>query len=318
MVSTSFLFILAFVALWVGSGLAVKTITSLAHTLRISSFFASFFVLGLFTSITEIFVGINAVIENKPEIFVGNLLGSSVVVFILIIPLLAVVGNGVRLNHFFRFKNLVSAVFVVGFPALLTLDNRISLIDAIICIAVYGYFILMLEKESGVVDKMLHVDISQKKLILSFFKIIAALTLVFAGSNILVQQTPRLGELLNISPYVISILLIAIGTNIPELSIAARSILSKNKDVAFGNYVGSAAFNTLEMGILSLLTKTPISANGSNFSVLTFLVGLSIFVYFVKSKNDISRKEGSFLLLCYFLFVFFELFTGSRWNLSIF
>jgi len=318
MISILISFTLAFTFLWLGSGLAVKTITKISNNLKIPSFLVSFFVLGLFTSITEIFVGINSVLENKPEIYVGNLLGSSVVVFILIIPLLAVIGNGVKLNHLFRFKDMVSAIFVVGFPALLTLDNRISLIDAIVCVVIYTYFIYMLEKGSGIVNKVFHLDITQKTLMLSFFKIVSAIILVFTGSNILVQQTPKLGELLNISPYIISVLLISIGTNIPEISIAVRSILAKNKDIAFGNYVGSASLNTLEMGVLSFFTKTPIPADGSNYSVLTFIIGLIIFVYFVKSKNDISRTEGVFLFLCYFLFVFFELFTGPGWNLSKF
>jgi len=72
------------------------------------------------------------------------------------------------------------------------------------------------------------------------------------------------------------------------------------------------------MGVLSLITKTPITANGSNYSVLAFLSRLFVFVFFVKSKNDISRAEGSILIIFYFLFVFFELFTGSGWNLTKF
>ena len=53
-------------------------------------------------------------------------------------------------------------------------------------------------------------------------------------------------------------------------------------------------------------------------TVVAFLSGLFVFVFFVKSKNDISRAEGSILIIFYFLFVFFELFTGSGWNLTKF
>lgn len=315
MISVLSLFLVAFIFLWIGSGLAVNTITKISHSIRMSSFIVSFFVLGLFTSITEIMVGINAVIENEPEIYVGNLLGSSVIVFMLVIPLLAVVGNGVGLNHSFRFKDLISATLVVGFPALLTLDNRIGAIDAIILIVIYFYFVFMLEKESGSINKFVQIGIRQKTLIVSFFKVIAAIVLVFAGSSILVNETPKLGEILNISPFIISVLLLSIGTNIPELSIAVRSILAKHKDVAFGNYVGSATLNTLEMGALSLFRNSPAPADGSNYSVISFVLGLFLFVYFVKSKNNISRSEGFALLGCYLLFVFFEIFTGPGWNL---
>lgn len=314
MVDVIILFLVSFVLLWVGSGLAVNTITKVSRSIRMSSFIVSFFVLGLFTSITELMVGINAAIENKPEIYVGNLLGSSVVLFMLVIPLLAVVGNGIRLNHSFRFKDLISATLVVGFPAILTLDNKIGLIDSIILIVIYFYFVFMLEKQNGSINRIVKIDIRQKTLIVSFFKIVAAIILVFTGSSILVNQTPKIGEILNISPFIVSVLLLSLGTNIPELSIAVRSILAKNKDIAFGNYVGSATLNTLEMGVLSFFRSSPAPADGSNYSILMFVLGLVLFTYFVKSKNDISRGEGVALLFCYFLFIFFEIFTGTGWN----
>jgi len=308
-------FLLAFIFLWIGSGLAVRAITSISHHLRMSSFILSFFVLGFFTSISEITVGITAVINNQPEIYVGNMIGGSTILFLLVIPLLAVVGNGVSLNHSFNFKDLVSSVIVVGLPAALTLDNQISMIDAVLCVSAWSYFVFTIEKESGSLDKIVHINMRQSSLVTNSLHILAGLFLVFAASNILVQHTAKLGEALRISPYIISVLIISIGTNIPEISIAVRSILLKNKGVAFGNYVGSATLNTLEMGVLSFLTKTPVTANGSNFSILMFILGLLFFIHFVKSRSTISRKEGLMLLSFYLFFVICEVFTGPGWNL---
>ncbi len=308
-------FLLAFVFLWIGSGLVVNTITSISHRLHISSFFLSFFVLGFFTSITEIVVGVTAVIDKQPEIFVGNLVGGSVVIFLLIIPLLAIVGNGVSLNHSFSFKDLIAAAIVVGFPALLTLDNRISIIDAVTCIVIWAFFVFMMEKSSRSLNKIVHLDIKESSLFLSLFQIVMGVLLIFFASKVLVDHTVTLGQTLNISPFIVSMLLVSIGTNIPETSIAVRSIISKKKDIAFGNYVGSAALNTLEMGVLSVITGTTIPANGSNYSILIFLVGLAYFVYFVKSRSTISRREGALILGFYAIFVIFEIFTGPGWQL---
>ncbi len=93
-----------------------------------------------------------------------------------------------------------------------------------------------------------------------------------------------------------------------------RSIIAKKKDIAFGNYIGSASLNTLEMGILGMIGMKTVPANGSNFSIAVFLLGLAVFVLFVKSKTEVSRKEGVFLLLCYLLFVATEIFTGPGWS----
>ena len=309
------LFVLSFVLLWFGSGVVVGTITKVAKQLKISSFFISFFVLGFFTSITEIMVGVNAYINNEPEIFVGNLVGGSVVLFLLVVPVLAVIGNGVKLNHEFDIKDLIAAAIVVGLPALLTLDDSITVIDALVCIVVYGYLIVSQERKNGSIRKLVFIDIRRNTVYLSLVKIIGAMALVFVASNILVDQIHAVGQLVGMSPYILSMLIVSLGTNIPEMSIAGRAILSKHKEIAFGDYVGSATLNTLELGLLSLLGGRAIPATGSNYSVLLFIAGLVLFVLFGKSKRLISRNEGVLLLGLYVSFVICELFTGPGWRL---
>lgn len=308
------LFILSFVLLWIGSGLAVHAITKISYSLRMSSFFVSFFIMGIFTSLTEIMVGVNAVISNQPEIFVGNLVGSSIVVFLLVVPLLAVLGNGVNLNHSFRFKDLVTATLVVGFPALLTLDNRITLVDVLICLILYVYFAFIQEKNNQTLSKLVMVKFTRSTIYVNLAKILVAIVLVFFASSILVQQTSVLANLFGASPFIISILVISIGTNIPELSIAIRAVLAQKKDIAFGNYLGSATLNTLELSLLGLISAKPIAALGSNFSVIAFLSGLIAFLYFAKSQKTISRIEGLVLLFFYLLFLVFELLSGPGWE----
>ncbi len=316
MLTVLFLLLISFSLLWVGSGLAVKSITTISHSLRVSGFFVSFFILGFFTSITEILVGITALIENKPEIYVGNLLGSSVVIYLLIIPILAVGGNGIKVNHSFHIKDIVKASIVVSLPALLTLDNKFTLVDAVICIVSYAYIIALMNQKGSLLEKIFHKSVSRKTIYVSVLKIFIALILVFIGSNILVNQIPELGELIHISPFIISVLLVSIGTNIPELSIALRSIISRHKEIALGNYLGSSALNTLEIGVLTLFGKSAIPADGSNYSVVTFVLALILFVVFIRSKSDISRKEGSVLLAFYVLFAIFEIYTGPGWILK--
>lgn len=314
MMQSLLIFIGSLALLWIGSGLAVGSVLEISRRFRITSFFVSFFVLGLFTSLTEIMVGINALIGSEPEIFVGNLIGSSVVVFLCIIPVLAIVGRGVNLNHTFVFRDLVTAAFVVGVPALLTLDNSVSQIDALVCIAVYGYFLYTQEKRTGTFGKLTRVAFSQKKPYAEIVRIAVAMAIVFAASRLLVRETAVLGEFIGISPFVISVVILSLGTNIPEFSIAVRSVLAKKKDIAFGNYVGSASLNTLEMGVLTLLNRDPVPAEGSNYSVLVFLAGLLLFVVFGRSRNTVSRDEGIILFTGYLLFTACELLTGPGWT----
>src|SRR3989344_2032781 len=93
-----FIYTLSFIGIWIGSGLAIGSVERLSKILRVSSFAVSFLVLGLFTSMGELSVGVNAVLENDPEIYVGTLIGASIVIFTLIIPLLAITGNKIKIS----------------------------------------------------------------------------------------------------------------------------------------------------------------------------------------------------------------------------
>lgn len=301
------LFLFALTILWIGSGLAVSSVTRLAQSMRMSSFIVSFVVLGLFTSITEIMVGFNAYLDNKPEIFVGNLIGSSVVVFLMIVPLLAILGNGVQLNHSFSFRSLIIALVVIGMPALLALDASISNIDAVFCIVSYLFFFFTQHVSNKSAKRVFRLKLTNRKLYRYLIQIAIAVGFVFWGSSILVDQTIVLATGFGISPFIISLLLVSIGTNIPELSIVVRAVLLKKNNVAFGNYVGSASMNTLELGVLSLISLSPIATGGSRLALMVFLIGLLLIAVYARSRNTISRTEGAILFSSYILFVGIEL-----------
>ncbi len=101
---------------------------------------------------------------------------------------------------------------------------------------------------------------------------------------------------------------LSLGTNLPEFSLAIRAIISGKKDVAFGDYVGSAAANTLLFGIFTILnTGEVVTVNNFFRTFLIMVLGLGMFFVFSRSKHDITQKEGFVLLVLYGVFVASEL-----------
>src|SRR3990167_10571138 len=132
------LYIVSFLLIWYSAGLIVTSVDRLAHKLNLSAFAVSFFLLGILTSVPELSVGINSLIERKPEIFVGNLIGGIIVIFLLIIPVLAVFGNGVKLTHQMSRDHLVFALFVIVIPSIFTLDGSISQVEGLLSVFLYA------------------------------------------------------------------------------------------------------------------------------------------------------------------------------------
>ncbi len=313
MLSHLALYAAAFVGIWIGSGLTIKAVEHLSRKLKLSSFAVSFLLLGFFTSASEISVGINSVLTNNPEIYVGNLIGASLVLFVLVVPLLAIVTGKVVINKQFQGSTLFYSLIVIAAPVVLAADGRIGKIDSIICIVLYVILAVAIESKRGLLAAA-----SQKNPISTIhmgkiaLAMLGGLALVFFSSKIVVSQTLYLSETLGISSFLLSLLLISIGTNVPELSFVFRSLFSKSNQVAFGDYVGSAAFNTFLIGILTLYYGQTVQLTNSYLVSLSFLVvSLVVFYIYARTKGSLSRLEGFCLLVFYLLFLGTEILIHS-------
>jgi cation:H+ antiporter len=301
-------FIAAFVAIWYGAGLIVKAADRFSRRLKLSSFALSFFVLGLLTSTPEFALGITAIAQKNPEIFVGNLIGGIPTIFFFIIPLLAILGNGINLHRQINTKNLLLSFTVMLAPTLLVIDQSVTLTEGLLLIALYFTLFLFIQREKGIFDTK-KTEIMQFRFysFLDILKVLLGVGIIFVASDIIVNNTLYFAKLFNISAFYISLIFLSLGTNLPELSLAVRSVIAGNKDIAFGDYVGSAAANTFLFGFFTVINVGEVLTVNSFFNTFVIMTfGLSLFFYFTKSKHDISRKEGFILLLLYIVFVFVE------------
>lgn len=303
------IYIACFIVVWLGAGLVVSSVSELAKSWRLPSFIISFFLLGILTSLPEITISAISVFNDDPAIMAGNLLGGVIVMFLGVIPLLGVIGNGVRIPTKFDQKQLVFTLIVVVAPAFLTADQKINRWEAIFLIVLYlSLFIFFSFKQSFWERVGAHLA---KRRTWSFRILIktglGVLALILA-SNQIVNSTIYFADAMSISPFFVSLIIVSLGTNIPEISIIFRSVISNKKDIALADYLGSASANTLLLGVFTLIYGKTIQLPNHFFQRFAFLaIGLVSFYFFARSKNTLSRGESFVLLLLYFGFIGFEL-----------
>lgn len=304
------LYFASFFVIWYCSGIIIKSVENLAQRLKISPFAMSFFVLGMLTSIPEFSIGINSIINDTPDIFVGNLLGSSLIIFIFIIPLLAVFGGGVKLVHQLSENNLIFSLLVVAAPVFLIADNVLTRTEGVFLILIYFILFYFIEKKHGLTTI---IQKEEKKIFSKHFfedivELLLVSTIIFLASRYIVTETEYFSSLLNISQFLISIIVLSIGTNLPEISLTIKAIVSKKNEVALGDYLGSAAANSLLFGLFTLFNGKRVNISVYSFRILFLtLFGLGVFYIFSRSKNNISKHEGKILLLIYILFIVLQI-----------
>src|SRR3989344_3881456 len=240
--------------IWIASGLVVRGIARFSQDTQISTFASSFLILGVLTSLTEISVGLNAVLDKKPAIFVGNLIGGSFVILMLIIPLLAIFNGGITLRHRLDAKRLLFFLILIFAPSLAALDGTIGRNDAIMMLVLYVLFLNLFQVDEKVLDHLAHTEVMNKRRITSdLLKVGVGAVIIYFAGKILVETTIFFANDLGVPPLLLSLLLLSFGTNLQEMTIAFRSIRQKHAEIAFGDYIGSAATNVLLFGIFTLM-----------------------------------------------------------------
>ena len=151
---------------------------------------------------------------------------------------------------------------------------------------------------------------------LRFFKMPAVLALwlslfigflfLILGSHFTVRGAEALGEALGISQRIMGLLIVSIGTSLPEFMAGLVALMKGHKDMALGNIIGSNVFNTF--AILSLAVWIQPADLDTKMLVLDLpalmithlLLLLLIFGY---QKKWIQKIVPYTFLLGYFVFL---------------
>ncbi len=304
------LYIVAFFGLWYGSGLIVDSIKMLAKRLNVPSFAFSFFVLGVLTSIPEMAMGLNAISEGKPEIFVGSLLGGVIVTFLFIIPVLAIITKTIHVKKHLSTKNLLVTLGIISVPALFALDQQITNVEGFILVALYVCLFYIIRTRKDMFKRVTRLMKREQKdpRHNTFWHLGAGVAVVIVTSRFIVDQTIFFSEKFNVSIFAVSLIVLAVGTNLPELSLALRSLTSKAEDVAIGDYLGSAAANTLLFGIFTLINNGDVLTKTNFLIPYGFIVfALGAFFVMTRGKSKLTRKGGFILLGFYALFLIYQI-----------
>ncbi|MFA5303705.1 MAG: hypothetical protein WC393_04185 [Candidatus Nanoarchaeia archaeon] len=134
--------------------------------------------------------------------------------------------------------------------------------------------------------------------ILGFFAGLAGLLLI---SPVVVNYSVKLGEILRVSPMLIGIIAIAVGTSMPEITNSIVSSVMGYSNIGIGNMIGSSmTMFTLGAGLL-LLIRGAATFDRKNVIVLSVCSMLGVLLaYSIIEKGSISRVNGIILIFVYF------------------
>lgn len=290
--------------------LVEESFVVLAKKFGVSEFILGFVLLSAISSLPEISIAITSN-SIAPVLSIGNLYGATLVLLSLVAGLSAIKFGNIDFKGKFDEKEVVIGLSIITTMILAVFDGELVLFEGIILIGLYFIYIIQLSRRFRSATQIHIRQKTQEHIIKLGFKSILGSAGILLSAKYIVDISVSLGTAFGVSEALIGLLVLAIGTNLPELTILFRAQSSSQKTLAVGNIIGSATINTLIFGVLVLISGGLVLHANDFIAMIPVIVILSLtivaFVYFSWTGRKLTRNEGFLLIACYVSLVLTEL-----------
>ena len=284
---------------------AVGHSVKIASALRISPLVIGLILVSIGTDLPEIVNSITSSAMGHADITMGDSLGSALAQITLVLGLLPfLVGN---------LKVKKREVLVIGACEVLALILVVSMaekgyftrINALFLMASWLVLILLARSVMAKNDKEKELAIaSADERHLHHFRhwIIAVLGFVGVaiGAYIVVQSVITLSTSFNISEYLISFFVVAIGTSLPELVVTITALRKRQYALSIGNIIGSCLFDSsFSIGIGLLFFPQTVSGDLAMTTGLYAIFGSIVAISTLALRGKVDKKAGVLFIFVY-------------------
>jgi len=316
----SLFYILAgLVLLVVGGEFLVKSSVAISLKFKISRIVIGMTVVSFATSLPELLVSLNAALDGHPELALANVVGSNIANLALVLGATAIL-TPIFVKRISYRLNIPAMLILSGMLYwFLKNDMILSFVEGLTLFIFLIVFIVVLLKnslESGEVDLGELEEIDDSTEHTNMAKVLLWLVIggvaLWYGADLLVIGASELADKLGISEGVIGVSVVAIGTSIPELAASIISALKKEKDLSFGNLVGSNIFNIGSvLGLTAMIKPIHITETKLIDIDILWMLGISALIIplaLLPKRNKISWAKGMVYLGLYIVFIYFFVF----------
>ncbi len=327
-----------FVALYFGAKYIIIGLEGIAKRFGISYLMVGLTILAIGTSLPEITVsimgGFDKLLGIDPSvdgIVIGNKIGSFFTQITFILGLLGLTQTIFISKWELRREGpmLFLSLFIF---LLFAIDGLIARIEALTMIIIYIIYLILiiisekkLRKAEPKIEEVeregldpLQLEVKKGSLRIPSIRkdilyFLIGLLFLLVGAEISILSGHNLAEELNVPENVIGILIVGLGTSVPELVVDLTAMRRGSYGIAIGDILGS--------NICDILFATGAGAIIAEFEVVKILlfydipmlfIGISIAYYFLWTKKSLKTRE-SILLISFYAFyatikiVFFQI-----------
>ena len=308
-------FLISCVLIVVAGKLVIEALIRVSRFLGWKEFVVAFFAVSLGAVLPEFFIGITSALKGIPQLSLGNIFGENIILFslapglsVLILKSLEMESRTVRAGSTF-------AVLAAILPLLLIWDGELSRIDGVILILCFPLYIFWLFSKKERFSKIYEQE-ERQPIIKSFFSFLKDIAIIFGGLFLIVlfaqgiiSSAEVFSEALKISLPLVGILIVSLGTALPETYLSINLARAGQSWMILGGLMGSVAISsTLVLGSVAII-RPIVVPDLFSFAIarLFLIISALFFLFFLKTDNKITLKEALFLFGIYIAFLMVEI-----------
>lgn len=307
MIISVILIIASFAILYFGAELALAGSEKIGKALGLSPLAIGMLLVGMGTSLPELFVSHLACIDGEPSIAIGNIIGSNLANMFLVLGLAGLL-MPITLNSdntpFQLASHLVLGFITWGvfYPAKINYYSSLVLIGFFVF---FLYSIYSYKKKSISQEREDRETLPKSQIVTALLKIILGFVSLYYGGEVLVKAGTEICQLLKVPTYVLSVILVAFGTSFPELATSIVAALKKkDSDLIIGNIIGSNIFNvTFILGSLGVYDIKVEQNLDVELSVI--ILGSVLLLLLQRMNKRFFRVPSAFFIATYVALVVF-------------
>jgi len=142
--------------------------------------------------------------------------------------------------------------------------------------------------------------------------LLAGLLILYKSAELLVGGAVKLARQMGISPLIIGLTIVAMGTSAPEVAASIAAALKGAGDVAIGNVYGSNIANLALVGGLCAMIR-PITVRRQTIRLqIPVMLGVAVILWPILYNLKLDRAEGLLLLTAFAGFLLLTIYTAGK------
>ena len=151
-------------------------------------------------------------------------------------------------------------------------------------------------------------------MIITLLTFLGALALLLFAARYFTMAAERVGHWMGLSPFVVGVFIVGIGTSLPELISAILAVRAGASEIVAGNVMGSNISNLLLITGIAALIARPVIQLGSRYIMIDMHYLLGAFFLFAVVGHDgiITWVEGLFGVFTYIIYSIYLIRQGGE------